>query len=232
MATLLAALAALVALAALAPAHALDHVRVTFGADGARGAVVSFASNASAADAAVSFAPAPFSGCGAGAAPGAVTLAAAGADNSYANAAGLQVVYAANLTGRLAPSTTYYYRACLGAGAEVSPQLSFTTLAEAGNAGGEQPVVCYWGDLGRDGGGQAWPALEAEAARTAAHAPGACSAGIQNGDFAYDLGDLDGARGAAFMTRFSGIAATLPTWQVPCTLAASAHHHALTLAQQ
>jgi len=196
-------------------ACALDHVRVTFGADAAIGAVVSFASNTSAADAAVSFATAPFDGCGASAAPGAVTLAAAAADNSYANAAGLQVVYAANLTGGLAPSTTYHYRACLGQGAEVSPLFSFTTLAEAGAAAGggqQQPVVCYWGDLGRDGGGQAWPFLEAEAARTAARAPGACSVGIQNGDFAYNLGDLDGARGAAFLTRFSGIAATLPTW--------------------
>ena len=209
---LLAASSSLIA-AANAGAGAAAHVRVNFGADPTRDAVISFAANASAPGAFVAFASggAPLScGCSCGAGD-ATVVAAAAADNGYANAAGLQVVFTASLEGMLLPATTYSYVACLAAGAAAPPAaLSFTTLAS--DAGAAVPRVLYWGDLGRDGGGQAWPFLEAEANKTAARAPDACSLGIQNGDFGYDLADLNGARGAAFMERFSGIASLLPTY--------------------
>ena len=120
----------------------------------------------------------------------------------------MQIVYRVALTS-LAPATTYTYTPAVGA--EASAPRSFTTLS-ADPA--DVPVVIFWGDLGRDGGGQAFPALEAEAARTAARASGAGAVGIQAGDFAYDLGDLDGLRGAEFMERYSNISSYLPTFTV------------------
>jgi hypothetical protein len=166
---------------------------VAFGADPTSSATISFASNTSAA-AYVSVSP------GVGRVP------APGYDNTFANSAGLAVVYRAPLAGLL-PSTTYTYTCTVG-GATSAPR-TFTTLSADPAA---VPIVMYWGDLGRDGGGQAFPALEAEAARTARREPGAASVAIQAGDFAYDLGDLNGARGAAFMERFSNISAFLPTY--------------------
>lgn len=110
---------------------------------------------------------------------GASRLAAQAFDNSYANSAGVRIVYRVALEG-LAPSTTYTYSATVtGADGGTSAAATFTTLSASPQ---DVPVVIYWGDLGRDGGGQAFPALEAEAARTAARAPGAGSVGIQAGD--------------------------------------------------
>ena len=110
----------------------------------------------------------------------------------------------------LTPGTTYTYSVTVGAEACASPK-SFTTLSADPSF---IPRVIYWGDLGRDGGGQAFPALEAEAQLTAALGPGYGSVGIQAGDFAYDLGDLEGLRGAEFMERYSNISAFLPTFTV------------------
>jgi hypothetical protein len=133
-------------------------------------------------------------------------FAAQGYDNSYANAAGVQIVYRVSLTAML-PATTYSYVVTVGS--ESADSRTFTTLSDDPE---DVPIVLYWGDLGRDGGGQAFPALEAEAQRTAARAPGAGSVAIQAGDMAYDLGDFEGARGAAFMDRFSNISSYLPVW--------------------
>lgn len=187
---------------------ALDHVRVNFGQDPTRSAVISFSSNTSNPTSSfVTYSTSKFTGCGSSSSfSTATTVSASAFDNSYANSAGLQVVYEAFLND-LSPSTTYFYTACIGAD-EISPLYSFTTIGK----GNSIPKVYYWGDLGRDGGGQAWPFLEIEANRTAAREPGSCDLGIQNGDFAYDLGDQKGARGAAFMSRFSGISAQLPTF--------------------
>ena len=96
-------------------------------------------------------------------------------------------------------------------GTDASPPHTFTTLS-ADPA--DVPIVISWGDLGRDGGGQAFPALEAEALKTAARAAGAGAVGIQLGDFAYDLGDHNGLRGSLFMERFSNISSLLPTFTV------------------
>lgn len=152
---------------ALSGAAAADPsaILVAFGADPTRSATISFASNTSAA-AYVTVSP------GVGRVP------APAYDNSYANSAGLAVVYRAPLAA-LQPSTTYTYTCTVG-GATSSPR-TFTTLS-ADPA--DVPIVMYWGDLGRDGGGQAFPALEAEAARTARREPGAASVAIQAGDFA------------------------------------------------
>ena len=177
---------------------------------------------------------------------GSTQIAATAHDNSYANAGGLQQVYRVTLSG-LSPATTYTYSVSVGE--EESGPKSFTTLSADPSF---IPRVIYWGDLGRDGGGQAFPALEAEAQLTAALGPGYGSVGIQAGDFAYDLGDLEGkfvfwgcsnasldpfcllpkssltlplplfspfhlppgARGAAFMERYSNISAYLPTFTV------------------
>lgn len=138
---------------------------VAFGADPTTSATISFSSNTSAA-AFVTVSPAPG------------RVAAPGYDNTYANSAGLAVVYRAPLRG-LSPATTYTYTCTVGAA--TSQPRTFTTLPADPAA---VPIVLYWGDLGRDGGGQAFPALEAEAARTAARAPGAAAVGIQAGDFA------------------------------------------------
>lgn len=149
---------------------------VAFGADPTTSAVVSFSSNVS-APATVTISP-PVNGV--------TSFAATSHDNSYANAWGVRFVYRAALAG-LAPETTYTYTVTVGA--ESAAPLTFTTLSADPAV---VPVVVYWGDLGRDGGGQAFPALEAEAARTAARAAGAGSVGIQAGDFAYGVfGDAE-----------------------------------------
>ena len=186
---------ALVATAALASPPCA--ITVSFGADPTTSATVSFSSNSSDAAAFLTISP-PVGG--------ATRISATRIDNSYANSAGVRFVYRAALTGLL-PSTTYTYAASvLGV---ASATRTFTTLSADPAA---VPKVIFWGDLGRDGGGQAIPALEAEAAATAARAPGAGDVGIQAGDFAYDLGDMKGARGAAFMERYSAIAGSLPTF--------------------
>ena len=192
---------ALVILPALAAAAPPCAITAAFGADPTTTATISFASNASDAGAFVTVSP-PLAG-------GVTRVAAAAFDNSYANAAGVRVVYRAALAG-LAPKTTYTYAPSV-AGEAAAPR-SFTTLSA--DTAADVPRVIFWGDLGRDGGGQAFPALEAEAAAAAARAPGCGAVGIQAGDFAYDLGDHDGARGAAFMERFSNISAFLPTFTV------------------
>ena len=209
----------LAAVAAVAvQAAAPSAVAVAFGGDPRTTATLSFASNASATTPAWAWvSPAPTrwdvgtgtgSGAGgcAGAPAGVATLPAEAADASYANSAGLRTVFRVRLSA-LAPATTYAYSVCWDGG-EASAPRTFTTLAAAGTAA--QPRVIFWGDLGRDGGGQAFPALEAEAAATAARAPGAGDVAIAAGDFAYNLGDLNGARGAAFMDRFSNISSLLP----------------------
>ena len=168
-------------------------ILVAFGADPTSSATISFASNVSAP----SFVTVS---------PALGRLSASGFDNSYANSAGLRVVYRVVLTG-LAPATTYTYTCTVGA--DTSAPRTFTTLSRNPAV---VPKIIYWGDLGRDGGGQAFPALEAEAALTAARDQSAGAVGIQNGDFAYELADLNGARGAAFMDRFSNISSLLPTY--------------------
>ena len=140
-------------------------ILVAFGADPTSSATISFASNTSAA-AFVTVSP------GVGRVP------APGYDNTFANSAGLAVVYRAPLAGLL-PATTYTYTCTVGGA--TSAARTFTTLS-ADPA--DVPIVMYWGDLGRDGGGQAFPALEAEAARTARREPGSASVAIQAGDFA------------------------------------------------
>jgi len=172
-------------------------ITAAFGADPTTSATIAFASNTSDPAAFVTISPAV---------AGRTRVAAAAFDNSYANAAGARVVYRTALTG-LAPKTTYTYAPSV-AGEAAAPR-SFTTLSDDA---ADVPRVIFWGDLGRDGGGQAFPALEAEAAAAAARTPGAGAVGIQAGDFAYDLGDLRGARGAAFMERYSNISAYLPTY--------------------
>ena len=195
---------------------------VAFGSDATTSATISFAGNSSGAAGTVWLSPAPArwasssssssssaaaaAAC-AGAPAGAASLPAAASDHSYANSAGLQTVYRAQLSG-LAPGTTYTYGACWAGGSASAPR-SFTTLAVGAN-----PKVIYWGDLGRDGGGQAFPALEGEAAATAARAAGAGDVAIAAGDHAYNLCDFNGARGAAWMERFSNISAYLPVWTV------------------
>ena len=174
------AAAAATALPAAAALPAADHVRVNFGADPSRDAVVSFASSTSSDAAFVAYSTAPFvCGCSCAAADAAViSLAAEHIDNSYGNSAGLANVYIADLTGKLYAGTSYFYAPCLGAGADApGRELVFTTVNGTG-----VPRICYWGDLGRDGGGQAWPFLEAEANKTALRAADACVVGIQNGD--------------------------------------------------
>ena len=89
----------------------------------------------------------------------------------------------------------------VAAGSEIAPQVH--ALVEPRDA-----------FLGRDGGGQALPALEAEAAATAARAAGAAEVAIAGGDHAYNLCDNAGARGAAFMERFSNISSYLPVWTI------------------
>ena len=139
-------------------------ITVAFGADPSTSATIAFASNTSAA-AFVTLTPAV---------GGVTQFAATAADNSYANAAGVRVIYRVALAG-LAPSTTYSYVPTVGT--ESASPRTFTTLST--DPADEPPIVIFWGDLGRDGGGQAFPALEAEAARTAARTPGAGSVGIQ-----------------------------------------------------
>ena len=139
-------------------------ITVAFGTDPSSSATIAFASNNS-APAFVTLTPAV---------GGVSQFAAAASDNSYANAAGVRVIYRVVLEG-LAPSTTYSYVPTVGT--ESARPRTFTTLSA--DPAAESPIVIFWGDLGRDGGGQAFPALEAEAARTAARAPGAGSVGIQ-----------------------------------------------------
>lgn len=111
-------------------------------------------------------------------------------------------MFLATLDG-LTPGTRYYYSVSVGASS--SPWFNFTTVSDTG-----VPIILFWGDLGRDGGGQALPALDAEARASGAGAAGAAVLGIQCGDFAYDLADKNGQRGADFMVRFQEIAARLP----------------------
>ncbi len=167
-----------------------------FGSDPTTSVTISFSSNTSAASF-VTVSPAI---------GGATRFAAQGHDNSYANSAGVQLVYRATLTDML-PATTYDYVVTVGS--ESADVRTLTTLSDDPE---DVPIVVFWGDLGRDGGGQAFPALEAEAQRTAARAPGAGSVAIQAGDFGYNLPDFKGARGAAFLDRFSNISSWLPTW--------------------
>ena len=155
-------LALLTLVTALFSACAADPsaILVAFGSDPTTSATISFASSVSEPSYVT-------------VSPSIGRLAAPGYDNSYANSAGLQVVYRVPLSG-LSPSTTYTYTCTVGA--VTSAPRTFTTLS-ADPA--DVPIVMYWGDLGRDGGGQAFPALEAEAARTAARAPGSPAVGIQ-----------------------------------------------------
>ena len=173
-------------------------ITTAFGSDPTASITISFSSNTSA----VSFVTvSPAIG-------GITRFTAEGYDNSYANSAGVQIVYRVSLTA-LAPATTYSYVVTVGT--ESADARTITTLSIDP---ADVPIVVYWGDLGRDGGGQAFAALEAEAQRTAARTNGAGSVGIQAGDFAYNLGDYNGGRGAAFMERYSNISSLLPTYTV------------------
>ena len=200
--------------AACAAAASPGAIALAFGSDATSSVVVSFGGNSSGAAGSIWLSPAPAiweeapaaSIC-AGAPPGAVSIVADAADHSYANAGGLQTVYRARLS-TLSPGTSYTYAVCWQGG-ETSTPRTFTTLAT-----GASPKVVYWGDLGRDGGGQAFPALEAEAAATAARAPGAADFAIAAGDFAYNLCDFSGLRGMEFMERYSNISSYLPVYTV------------------
>ena len=120
----------------------------------------------------------------------------------FANSAGLAYYYRARLSG-LSPGTRYHYavQAC----GNWSDVLSTATLP-AGN----DFKILVWGDMGRDGGEQILPALQQEAQAAVAGAPGSSSFSIVAGDFAYDLHDESGARGARFMSRLSSVSAYLP----------------------
>jgi len=165
--------------AAAAALPAADHVRVNFGASPSTDAVVSFASASQSDSAFVAYSTSPIAcGCSCAASAAVLSVAAERIDNSFGNSAGLANVYVADLAGKLQADTSYFYVPCLGVAADApGRELVITTLGGAG-----VPRICYWGDLGRDGGGQAWPFLEAEANKTAQRAADACSVGIQNGE--------------------------------------------------
>ena len=182
-------------LLATAAASAPAHVHLAPGADPRTAMTVMWSSLTGAVGAVAYSASGPLD-------PSPTTLAVTATDNSYKNKNGLPNVFLAELVD-LSPGTRYWYTVSVGAA--MSAWFNFTTVSDT-----TPPVVIYWGDLGKDGGGQALPALEAEARAAGAGAPGAGTIAIHNGDFAYDLADDNGGRGASFMERFQAIASLLP----------------------
>ena len=121
----------------------------------------------------------------------------------FGNSAGAAYYFRARLTG-LAPGQRYFYQVqTCGAW---SALLSASTLPA-----GDDFRVLVWGDMGRDGGEQILPALEAEARAAAAGAPGSASFAVLVGDYAYNMDDKEGARGRSFMGRLSNVSAYLPS---------------------
>ena len=191
------AIAALAAAAAVG-AQAPEQVWASFGEQPLESLTVSFASPLPCAAPALRF------GTAAGAlAPLPPAAISADAPFFFGNAAGAAYYFRARLTG-LAPGTRYFYQ--VQACGAWSALLSASTLPA-----GDDFKVLVWGDMGRDGGEQILPALEAEARAAAAGAPGSASFAVIAGDFAYDMHDKEGARGRSFMGRLSNVSAYLPT---------------------
>ena len=124
----------------------------------------------------------------------------------FDNADGVQFISRARLTALPEGARIFYRVGCAGAPPAWSPVASASLLAP-----GAQPTVLLLGDMGRDGGEQSLPALEQEAAAAARGDAGAATFAAIAGDFAYDMHDEAGARGARFLTRVSNFTASLPT---------------------
>jgi len=121
----------------------------------------------------------------------------------FNNAGGVAFYHRARLTG-LSPATKYYYQ--VSACGAWSGILSVSTLPET-----QELTVLLTGDMGRDEGEQILPQPVIEAQLAAAGDSSAASMLAIAGDFGYDLHDLEGARGAAYMKRLSTVSSFLPT---------------------
>lgn len=185
--------AALLSAAAIAQ-RTPDQIWASFGSDPLTTLTISFASAAPCATPAIRY----------GLSPSSLTPAAAAADApfDFGNSGGLAYYYRARLTG-LQPGTRYHY--AVSACGAWSATLSTATLPSSTDF-----KVLVWGDMGRDGGEQILPALVQEAQAAVAGAPGSAAFSVIAGDFAYDLHDSEGARGARFMSRLSNVSAYLP----------------------
>ena len=125
----------------------------------------------------------------------------------FTNAAGAHYYSRARFTGLPTGSRVYYRVGCAdGSGSTWSSTRSASLVGTE-----EQPTILLLGDMGRDGGEQTLPALLAEAADAAAGRPGAATFAVIAGDYAYDLHDEAGLRGAQFMERVSNVTSYLPT---------------------
>ena len=177
-----------------AQSTAPDQIWASFGEEPLSTLAISFSSAAPCATPAFKFGLSPTS-----LAPSPVT---ADPPFYFGNSAGLAYYYRARLSG-LSPGTRYFYAA--QACGNWSETLSTATLPS-----GDDFKVLVWGDMGRDGGEQILPALQQEARAAVAGAPGSAAFSVIAGDFAYDLHDESGARGARFMSRLSSVSAHLP----------------------
>ena len=121
----------------------------------------------------------------------------------FNNAGGVAFYYRSTLTG-LTPGTKYFYTvsAC-GAWSSI---FSVSTLPET-----QELTVLLTGDMGRDDGEQILPMLVQEAEKAAGGSSSAANMFVIGGDFAYDMHDKEGARGAAYMGRLSTVSSYIPT---------------------
>lgn len=103
-------------------------------------------------------------------------------------------------TMSVAESTSYQYQ--VSCGGSSSAVLNFTSLSSDPT---ETKTVIVYGDAGNDAGEPVLGPLRAEAGNTAMNA-----FMIHNGDYAYDLQDLGGGRGDAFMNRIQSFASLMP----------------------
>jgi hypothetical protein len=188
------AIAITTALAAASDNAALQ-VWSSFGSDPLSSLTISFASAAPCATPALNIGTAPST-----LAPSPVT---ADPPFFFNNNQGLAYYYRARLTG-LAPGTRFYYQvAACGAWSRV---FSVSTLPASPNL-----TFILTGDMGRDDGEQILPQLLHEAELAQQGGADAASMFVIAGDFAYDLHDEEGERGASFMQRLSNVSAFIPT---------------------
>ena len=148
------------------------------------------------------------------------------------NAAGLQWVHRANMTG-LTPSMRYRYH--VENDGHRSRNFSFSTLpptsppsssssspssssssssSSVSTPPPSSPRFIVYGDMGRFGGAPALSAVEREVFASF-NSTSPVTAILHLGDFAYDLMDYGGVNGDAFMARIEPIAAVLPYLTTP-----------------